>query len=263
MPRIRLIHTKRSEARVHIQILDQAQFAVEYDEQLRTQLIQRWRESPPDAFVIDLSRLPSHGREVAVTLRQYKSTRTVPIVFCGGDPAKVAAIRELLPDAAYCELRNLIKTVKRAIAAPPADPVRPAAMMERYKSRNAAQKLGIKDGVLVAVLNPPRDYAAVLGPLPSDVAVVETEAGLPSAHVHVCFVQRPDELSDLLSRMRALAQRSKLWVAWRKGGKTDRGELNESIIRSHALDLGLVDYKICSLNATWSALLFALKRSRA
>ena len=246
-----------------MQSLDEAGFAVEYDEQFRPQLMRRWRESPPDAFVIDLCRLPSHGREIAVALRQHKSTRIIPIVFCNGDPAKVAAIREVLPDVEYCELRNLIKTLKRAIAAPPQDPARPLAMMERYQSRTAAQKLGIKEGGSVAILNPPRDYAAVLGPLPDGVEVIETETGMPAAQVHVCFVQRAEELSGLLSQVRPFARQTKLWVAWRKGGKIERGELNESIIRKQAFDLGLVDYKVCSLNPTWSALLFALKRSSA
>ena len=243
-------------------MLDENGFAVEYDEQFRPQLMQRWRESPPDAFVIDLSRLPSQGREIAIALRQYKSTRTVPIVFCDGDPTKVAAIRELLPDATYCEIGKLIKAVKRAIKTPPADPARPLAMMERYKSRTAAQKLGITRGT-VAVLNPPRDYEAVLGPLPADIEVIEAEDGIRGAQVHVCFVQRAEELWGVLSRMRTFASESKLWIAWRKGGKAERGELNESIIRRYALDLGLVDYKVCSLNANWSALLFAVKRSRA
>jgi CheY-like chemotaxis protein len=260
MPRIRLIHWKSSEACAHIHTLDEAGFATEYEEQFRPQLLQSWRESPPDAFVIDLSRLPSHGREIAIALRQYKSTRAVPIVFCGGDPKKVASIRELLPDAEYCTLACMIRTLKAAIARPLADPARPLAMMERYKSRTAAQKLGIKEGGLVAVLNGPRDYTAALGALPADVEVIETDRGLRDAQVHVCFVHRPEELPDLLSRMRPLASHTKLWIAWRKGGKTNRGELNETLVRRQALDLGLVDYKICSLNDAWSALLFALKR---
>ena len=36
------------------------------------------RSTPPDAVVIDLSRLPSHGREFAVALRGSKATRHVP-----------------------------------------------------------------------------------------------------------------------------------------------------------------------------------------
>src|ERR1700761_1811989 len=47
----------------------------------------------PAAIVIDLDRLPAYGREVGHVVRQSKSTRHVPLVFAGGAPEKVAAIR--------------------------------------------------------------------------------------------------------------------------------------------------------------------------
>jgi CheY-like chemotaxis protein len=46
------------------------------------------RHDPPDAVVIDLARLPSHGREVAGILRQQTATHHLPIVFIEGDPDK-------------------------------------------------------------------------------------------------------------------------------------------------------------------------------
>ena len=161
MPRVRLIHWKKSEAAEHFKALDAGGYATEYDEQFRPGLMKQWRENPPDAFAIDLSRLPSHGKEIAIALRQYKQTRTVPLVFCGGDAAKVSAIRELLPDAAYCEVKGLIRTIQKSLKAPPKDPVRPTAMMDRYQSRTAAEKLGIKPDSVVGVVNPPRDVDAI------------------------------------------------------------------------------------------------------
>jgi DNA-binding response OmpR family regulator len=53
------------------------------------------RDDPPDAFVIDLSRMPSHGRAVGVFLRQQKGTRHVPIVFAGGSRARAVAGRRV------------------------------------------------------------------------------------------------------------------------------------------------------------------------
>jgi DNA-binding NarL/FixJ family response regulator len=55
------------------------------------------RSGPPDAVVIDLSRLPSHGREVAQGVRSSKATRHLPIVFVGGEPEKVARTRQRYP----------------------------------------------------------------------------------------------------------------------------------------------------------------------
>src|SRR5437868_4706510 len=65
--------------------------------------IAHFRSSSPAAVLIDLDRLPSHGREVAVSLRISKSTRHIPIVFAGGVPEKVERIRQELPDAFFTD----------------------------------------------------------------------------------------------------------------------------------------------------------------
>lgn len=260
MPRIRLIHWRKSEATSHVEALTLAGHKVEHDEQFRPGLMKQWRESPPDAFVIDLSRLPSHGREIAVALRQSRATRSIPIVFCAGEPEKVAALRALLPDAAYCDLPKLPSTLRKALASPLNTPVRPTAMMDRYKSRTAAEKLGVKEGGSVAIINAPRDVERVLGTLPRDAKLLETETPVSEAQVHLCFIHRPDELDSLLSLFRSTARHSKLWMVWRKGGKAAAGDVTEALVRNHALDLGLVDYKVCSVSDVWTAMLFALKR---
>ena len=79
------------------------------------------RESPPLAAVIDLTRLPSHGRYVAAEIRATKSTRHIPIVFVDGDPEKVERIRKDLPDAVYTSRSRLASALKRV--KPLADPV--------------------------------------------------------------------------------------------------------------------------------------------
>jgi hypothetical protein len=135
-------------------------------------------------------------------------------------------------------------------------------MMDRYKSRTAAEKLGVKEGGCVAVINPPRAVERVLGNLPSRARLIETETPEADAQVHLLFIQRPDELGPLVSRFRSCAGHSKLWILWRKGGKAAAGDVTEAFVRNQALDLGLVDYKICSVNEVWTAMLFALKRSR-
>jgi hypothetical protein len=38
--------------------------------------------------------------------------------------------------------------------------------------------------------------------------------------------------------------------------------LNGNFVREAALAVGLVDYKICSLDGVWSGMLFALKKDR-
>lgn len=259
MPRIRLLHWKRSEAEAYIQLLSEAGHNVDYDEQFRPALMKSWRESPPAAFVIHLGRLPSHGREIAVALRQSPRTRCVPIVFCAGEEEKVAQIRSILPDAFYCTFGRLRSTLRKALANPPAEPVKPIEMMDRYRSRTAAQKLGIQQSSIVHAIDAPRDLASVIGELPPGAKILNSESD-PKAPVTLCFIHELHSLAATLSRVRKLASTSKLWILWRKGGSAACGQVTETLVRQTAIDLGLVDYKICSVNAVWSALLFAAKR---
>jgi hypothetical protein len=57
--------------------------------------------------------------------------------------------------------------------------------------------------------------------------------------------------------MRDLAGRTKLWVLWPK-----QKALTQALIREGAVAVGLVDYKICAVNETWSAMALARPRSR-
>jgi CheY-like chemotaxis protein len=259
MPRIRLLHWKRAEAAVYLDLLRKQGHQVDYEEQFRPALRKAWRESPPDAFVIDLSRLPSHGREIAIDLRQSPVTRHIPIVFCEGAEEKVARIRRELPDAVYCTFPALTSSLETALANRPVNPVKPVQMMDRYAARSAAQKLGIKAASTVAVFDAPRDFARLLGELPPDVEFIE-DSPMGHAAVTLCFIHDFPSLALALSRVRRLASQTKLWILWRKGGSAKTGAVTETAVREQGIDLGLVDYKICSVNEVWSAMLFASKR---
>src|ERR1700727_1427907 len=113
MPVVRVIHWKAAEAGPLIEACEGAGFEVDYLAGGGSAVCRAIRTRTPDVIAIDLSRLPSHGREVAIWLRNTKSTRSVPILFVGGEEAKVAAIRELLPDAEYCDIDDVVRVIKR------------------------------------------------------------------------------------------------------------------------------------------------------
>ena len=250
MLNVRLFHRKAEEAQAVIEELESAGYRTEYTEKW-----EKPRPPLPDAFVIDLSRVPSHGREAAIFLRGSKATRHVPIVFVGGDPEKVKAIRQQLPDAVYTEPGRLRSAVRAAIANRPDAPVVPPQMMDRYGSRTAAQKLGIRAGSRVLVVNPPRDYAQAIGAVPPGVTFEEeTRQG---GDLTLWFVENAGDLLATMRRMRGVAAHSRLWVLWRKGRKS---EVTQTVIREAGLGAGLVDYKICAVNETWSAMAFAPRK---
>jgi hypothetical protein len=100
--RILLLHWNDAEAAERVERLRRAGFQAEYFATTNSDGgFRRIREYLPDAVVIDLTRLPSHGRAVAVSVRGTKITRHVALVFIEGDPEKTAQVRSLLPDAVF------------------------------------------------------------------------------------------------------------------------------------------------------------------
>ena len=194
MPRVRLFHWRAEEAQTLIAALRAGGYTVEYPGDKANGSWRSLRENPPLAAIIDLTRLPSHGRYVAAEIRASKSMRSIPIVFVDGDPEKVERIRKDLPDAVYTSRSRLVSALKRV--KPLADPVIAPRMMNRT-DRSTADKLGIKAGARVALIDPPADYVRVLGKLPKDASLEEEpEEALP---LTLWFVRDPDAYANGLA----------------------------------------------------------------
>lgn len=70
----------------------------------------------PAVVVIDLSRLPSHGRATAEGLRSYKAGRDIPIVFLPGEPDKMESVKLAVPDAEWSTWEELSTTLARLVS---------------------------------------------------------------------------------------------------------------------------------------------------
>ena len=82
-------------------------------------MVRYFRQLSPDAVVIDLDRLPSHGRELGLSLRASKSTSHLRLVFAGGIPAKIEIVRAAIPDAILTPWDNgVVAAIEHAIAQP-------------------------------------------------------------------------------------------------------------------------------------------------
>ncbi len=256
MPRVRIIHWRAAESGPLIEACRAGGFEVEYDDVPFPALAKHIRHNQPDALVIDLTRLPSHGREAAMAIRRTKFSRHIPIVFVDGEPDKVARVRSQIPDATFATRKQLCARITAAIANPVANPIAPPGVMERYGTRTKAQKLGIKPGSTVAVIDPPRDYETVLGDLGEGVELVENPAAIHP--VTLWFMRDPAAVLSSLRRMRAIADKTRLWVVRPKGPKS---QLNENFLREAGNEVGLVDYKICAIDEHWTGIVFARRKS--
>ena len=209
----------------------------------------------PAAVVIDLSRLPSHGREVGRVLRGSKATRHLPIVFVDGTPEKVAPTRALLPDATFTTWGRMKTALPKAIARPVKNPVVPGDVMS---AKPTVGKLGVKPGHRVAVLASPKGFVDTLKPLPANVTF--TARPEPSADLFLCFVRSARELSALLLSLRDAVERQTLWMMWPKKASGVKSDLDGNLVRESGLAAGWVDFKVCSVDETWSGLAFKRRR---
>lgn len=213
---------------------------------------------PPAAVVIDLGRLPSHGRAVATWLRGRKATRGVPIVFVPGDVEKTARLRQAFPDAAFAPWSRLRLALKRAIAVPVREPVVPKA--PDYSGTPLPKKLGLGPDGRLATVRAPAALAATLGALPAGATWSKRLAG--DCQVIVLFCRALAELrADWPRAVACLADQGSLWIAWPKRASGQVTDLGDAVVRAFGLDQGLVDTKVCAIDAVWSGLRFSRRRA--
>ncbi len=256
MKRVRLICWNEAEAKEKAAVLRATGYDVDaapFD----ARALRRLRDEPPAAVVIDLSRIPSHGRDVALALRSYKATRAVPLVFVGGEPAKVERVKTLLPDAAYAEWRGVRGALRRALAKPPAAPVVPPSRLAGYAGAPLPKKLGVKAGMTVVLLGAPAGFVKTLGALPPGV-VFRRMAG--RADLTIWFARSRRDLERRIAGVAVRAGAAPLWVAWPKQTSRLAGDLTQNVVRAAGLAAGLVDYKVCAIDDTWAALKFKKRR---
>jgi hypothetical protein len=131
--------------------------------------------------------------------------------------------------------------------------------MAGYSGTPLAQKLGIKPGQWVMVINEPANYRRLLGKLPDGVNFSH-RLNVDSNFIHL-FTTRRRELEKKLSILRQeIAQSGTVWVSWPKKSAGVLTDVTEDVIRDVALPLGFVDVKVCAVDETWSGLKLMIRR---
>jgi hypothetical protein len=121
------------------------------------------------------------------------------------------------------------------------------------------RKLGIKPGHRVALLGAPDGFEdGTLGELPEGAKVVRRTGG--KADVIVTFHTERGELERRLPALRAMMEPAAgLWIAWPKRASRVETDITEDVVREIALPTGLVDNKVCAIDATWSGLRLVIR----
>lgn len=129
-----------------------------------------------------------------------------------------------------------------------------------YSGTPLVKKLGVRPGMKVAIVGAPEGFAdGTLGELPAGVAVASRLGG--SKDMVIFFTTERAELSSNLGALReAIAPDGMVWVAWPKKAAKVPTDMTEDVVREVALPTGLVDVKVCAIDATWSGLKLVIRK---
>jgi hypothetical protein len=132
-------------------------------------------------------------------------------------------------------------------------------MVAGYSGTPLVKKLGFKAGMKVVVLSAPEGFGGTLGELPEGVVVARRLGG--GKDMVICFVTERRVLVERLGALRtAIAPDGMVWVAWPKKAANVPTDVTEDVIREVVLPTGLVDVKVCAIDATWSGLKLVIRK---
>ena len=133
-------------------------------------------------------------------------------------------------------------------------------MATGYSGTALAQKLSLKDGLRTWWCGMPDSVRAEIERDGRALELLATpEPPIEAAHVFV--IGRAMLECQLRLLLPLLARSGFIWVSWPKKASKVATDITEDVIREVALPLGLVDVKVCAINATWSALKLVIRKS--
>lgn len=131
--------------------------------------------------------------------------------------------------------------------------------MAGYSGASLARKLGITDDTTILVIGAPRQYSALLAPLPGGARITSRASRHPR-FAHLFTTSRADLVLRLRRLRGAIAQDGVVWVSWPKKAAQMETDVTEDVIRAVALPLGFVDVKVCAVDDTWSGLKLVIRK---
>ena len=134
-----------------------------------------------------------------------------------------------------------------------------------YSGTPLAQKLGLKDGQRVLFVDLPESLASLKTARQFGAMVEAGWSGLGDAGtgfdvVHGFTAARHDLQAAAKPLMDSIDRDGTIWVSWPKKASKVATDVTEDVIREIALPIGLVDVKVCAVDAIWSGLKLVIRK---
>lgn len=132
-------------------------------------------------------------------------------------------------------------------------------MTAGYSGTPLVRKLGLRPGMRAHYVAAPEGFDELVGDLPDGVTVLERAA--QDLDLALLFVTRRAELERGLAKLQPrLDAGGMIWVAWPKRASKVPTDVTEDVVRDVALARGLVDVKVCAIDAVWSGLKLVIRK---
>lgn len=134
-------------------------------------------------------------------------------------------------------------------------------MTSGYSGTPLAQKLGLKDGDVVTIVNEPDGFRSLLDVGNDEVTFKQSlRAPLDMVIVFLVAAAEMRKRRDLIAT--AIFPDGAIWVAWPKKASKVPTDITEGTVREVFLPHGLVDNKVCAIDETWSGLRVVWRQER-
>jgi hypothetical protein len=128
-----------------------------------------------------------------------------------------------------------------------------------YSGTPLAKKLGLKDGQRAWFDAMPESVAEEISSENIAITLLDSpEPPVEAAHLFVTHCATLD--CKLRMLLPLIARDGMIWVSWPKQASKLPTDITEDVIRAVAIPLGLVDVKVCAVDAIWSGLKLVIRK---
>ena len=121
-----------------------------------------------------------------------------------------------------------------------------------YSGAPLPKKLGFRPGQHAAFVNLPPELGWLAQA--EDFASIADTVGAGLDLIHAFYTDAERLKADLPGLRDAIQPAGAIWISWPKKSAKVPTDITEDVIRAEALDIGLVDVKVCAVTEVWSGL---------